>query len=119
MKAMRGTKRVCQACAARFYDLSREPIVCPSCGAQYVPAAPLVPEAHAGPSTNKTGWRRKAFKRPAPEPDAAADAAVKDNASEEAPSPVSDEDVVLDEQEPDEADVTGFVDHRDAEPNER
>jgi hypothetical protein len=42
-----------------------------------------------------------------------------DNATEEAPGPVSDEDVVLDEQEQDEADVTAFVDHRDAEPNER
>lgn len=27
-----GTKRVCQSCAARFYDLGRSPIVCPSCG---------------------------------------------------------------------------------------
>jgi hypothetical protein len=42
-----------------------------------------------------------------------------ENTTEEAPGPVSDEDVVLDEQEPDEADVTAFVDHRDTEPNER
>ena len=28
----RGTKRVCQSCPARFYDLGRSPIVCPSCG---------------------------------------------------------------------------------------
>ncbi len=27
-----GTKRVCQSCAARFYDLGRSPIVCPNCG---------------------------------------------------------------------------------------
>lgn len=27
-----GTKRVCQSCAARFYDLGRAPIVCPNCG---------------------------------------------------------------------------------------
>ena len=108
---------MCQACAARFYDLSREPIVCPSCGAHYVPAPPA-PEAHAGPFTAKTGWRRKAF-RPDPEPDAD-DTAANDNATEETPSPGSDdEDVVLDEQEPDEAEVTALVDHRDAEPNER
>ena len=31
-KAMRGTKRTCQACEVRFYDLARSPIVCPSCG---------------------------------------------------------------------------------------
>ena len=121
-KAARGTKRVCQACDIRFYDLSRDPIVCPSCGVRYVPEAPQAPEVHAGPFTDKTGWRRKAFKRPDPEPDEA-DTAANDNAtegaSEESAGPVSDEDVVLDEQEQDEADVTAFVDHRDAEPNER
>ena len=36
-KADRGTKRTCQdaSCAVRFYDLAREPIKCPSCGALY------------------------------------------------------------------------------------
>ncbi len=28
-----GTKRTCQSCGARFYDLGRSPAVCPSCGA--------------------------------------------------------------------------------------
>jgi uncharacterized protein (TIGR02300 family) len=121
-KAARGTKRVCQSCDTRFYDLSRDPIVCPSCGAHFERAAQPVPEMHSGPFTDKTGWRRKAFKRSDPEPDEADSAAnnnVTEGASEETPGPVSDEDVVLDEQEQDEADVTAFVDHRDAEPNER
>lgn len=26
-----GTKRTCQHCAARFYDLHRSPIICPKC----------------------------------------------------------------------------------------
>lgn len=30
-----GTKRVCQHCGARFYDLGRDPIVCPKCGAEH------------------------------------------------------------------------------------
>lgn len=30
-----GTKRCCQGCSARFYDLSRTPIVCPKCGETY------------------------------------------------------------------------------------
>jgi len=36
-KAARGTKRTCQSpeCGARFYDLNRDPIVCPICGAIY------------------------------------------------------------------------------------
>lgn len=27
-----GTKRACQSCSARFYDLRRSPINCPKCG---------------------------------------------------------------------------------------
>jgi hypothetical protein len=78
-----------------------------------------VTESHTGPFTDKTGWRRKPFTRPEPEPDAE-DTPANDNAVEEEPGPASDEEeIVLDEQEADEADVTAFVDHRDAEPNER
>ncbi|MDX2307718.1 MAG: TIGR02300 family protein [Hyphomicrobium sp.] len=41
MKAARGTKRTCQnnECGARFYDLSRSPIVCPVCASIYVLAS--------------------------------------------------------------------------------
>ena len=27
-----GTKRLCRACGARFYDMRKDPIFCPSCG---------------------------------------------------------------------------------------
>lgn len=29
-----GTKRLCSSCDAKFYDLNRDPVVCPNCGAQ-------------------------------------------------------------------------------------
>jgi uncharacterized protein (TIGR02300 family) len=32
-----GTKRSCPSCQTRFYDLSRDPIVCPKCGVSFVP----------------------------------------------------------------------------------
>ncbi|MEQ1716983.1 MAG: TIGR02300 family protein [Hyphomicrobium sp.] len=35
----RGTKRTCQSCDERFYDLSHSPIQCPHCGASYVIAS--------------------------------------------------------------------------------
>jgi uncharacterized protein (TIGR02300 family) len=36
-----GTKRICQGCAAKFYDLGKDPIVCPSCETVFViPKAP-------------------------------------------------------------------------------
>ena len=34
----RGLRRRCNKCAAPFYDLGRATIVCPKCGAAYVPA---------------------------------------------------------------------------------
>ena len=35
IKAARGTKRVCQSCGNKFYDLNRDPIVCPICQAVF------------------------------------------------------------------------------------
>jgi uncharacterized protein (TIGR02300 family) len=32
VKANWGTKRTCQSCSARFYDLNKSPIKCPKCG---------------------------------------------------------------------------------------
>jgi len=29
-----GTKRICVACATRFYDLTKAPAVCPKCGTE-------------------------------------------------------------------------------------
>src|SRR5579885_212146 len=36
-----GTKRICPNCGARYYDLQREPIVCPKCGTDFDPEALL------------------------------------------------------------------------------
>lgn len=38
-KQARGTKRTCQSCEERFYDLERAPIICPHCNAKYVIAS--------------------------------------------------------------------------------
>jgi uncharacterized protein (TIGR02300 family) len=120
MKALRGTKRVCQACAARFYDLSREPIVCPSCGAHYLPAPPMAAEgaARAGRFTNKTDWRGRSFKPPDAERDVAPEVAAAEDATEEALVPAPNEDAVL-EEEPDEADISGLLGHHESDPKER
>ena len=49
-----GTKRTCQSCSAHFYDLRKDPIHCPKCGATYDPEAILksrrrTPEKVAAP----------------------------------------------------------------------
>ena len=51
-KIERGIKRICQECGALYYDLEKNPIVCPKCGAEFDPEAilksrrtrPLVPD---------------------------------------------------------------------------
>ena len=35
VKANWGTKRTCQSCSARFYDLNKSPIKCPKCGREH------------------------------------------------------------------------------------
>ncbi len=67
-KAMPGTKRTCQVCEVRFYDLARSPIVCPMCGAHYAPPAEPIVQARkrSVPFSSKTGWRSQPFKRTQP-----------------------------------------------------
>ncbi len=59
-----GVKRVCQSCAAKFYDLRRSPITCPKC------AAPFDPEALL-----KSRRSRPPPAKPEPRPAAAVEAA--------------------------------------------
>ncbi|CAN0540121.1 unnamed protein product, partial [Laminaria digitata] len=39
-----GLKRTCLGCSARFYDMQRDPIVCPNCGAEFDPLALVRPK---------------------------------------------------------------------------
>ncbi|HMN50734.1 MAG TPA: TIGR02300 family protein [Xanthobacteraceae bacterium] len=29
-----GTKRICSSCAAKFYDLNKQPVICPKCSTE-------------------------------------------------------------------------------------
>jgi len=96
----------------------RDPIVCPSCGAQYVPDVPLI-DAEAGTRTARPGWRGRRFKLPPPAPDAVPEVAATEDANEEALIPAPTDDVVL-EEEPDEGDISGLIDHHESDdPKER
>ncbi len=39
-----GTKRICQACAAKFYDLEKDPIKCPKCATVFNPESIAKPK---------------------------------------------------------------------------
>jgi uncharacterized protein (TIGR02300 family) len=49
-KPARGTKRVCQSCGVRFYDLSRNPIVCPVCQTVYQVTPPTSRRGERAPA---------------------------------------------------------------------
>jgi uncharacterized protein (TIGR02300 family) len=34
-----GTKRICPSCGTRYYDLLRDPVICPKCSTPYDPEA--------------------------------------------------------------------------------
>jgi uncharacterized protein (TIGR02300 family) len=119
-RAMRGTKRTCQACEVRFYDLARNPIVCPMCGAHYVARVEPVVQARerSVPFSNKTGWRSQPFKRTQPVVSVAdvtpidpSDSLAVENEAEETATELSEDRGVVLEQEPDDGDALSLVDH--------
>ena len=52
-----GTKRTCQSCGAKYYDMLRDPIICPRCETEYVEPAPI---------TSRRGRSAKASRIPEP-----------------------------------------------------
>ncbi|HWL81129.1 MAG TPA: TIGR02300 family protein [Roseomonas sp.] len=57
-----GLKRTCVACGAKFYDLARQPAVCPKCGTEQPAEQPRLRRAAAP-------VEEKVKKRPVPEAD--------------------------------------------------
>jgi len=50
VKAEWGTKRICLNCGARFYDMNRDPIICPACSTALDPVVQSRPRrARAAP----------------------------------------------------------------------
>ena len=65
-----GKKRQCTSCGTKFYDLRKEPIVCPSCGEQ-ISTEPPARSGGGGSSKRARGGKeeaRKAAPAPAPAP---------------------------------------------------
>lgn len=115
-KAARGTKRTCQnpECGARFYDLNRDPIICPICESIYkLASAPLTVPAEPGED--------KAARRPK-KPEVAEEAGAADElpvvegeealadleTAEEAIA-VEDEETFIEPEEEDGGDVSGIL----------
>ena len=61
-----GTKRMCLGCGKRFYDMRRDPIVCPGCDAPFVINSPTRMRRQRAPVA-------RVAPAPPPEPPAAAE----------------------------------------------
>ncbi|MBU2580967.1 MAG: TIGR02300 family protein [Alphaproteobacteria bacterium] len=58
----RGTKRRCLSCELPFYDLARDPIICPNCAETFQPPVVLEPrisEPRPVPNTRRPAWTPK------------------------------------------------------------
>jgi uncharacterized protein (TIGR02300 family) len=128
IKAERGTKRSCQnpECGSRFYDLNRDPITCPVCGAVYALAvAPAALAAATGTAADRAV--RKPMKKPAytvegakPEdaPEAEAEDALVADSEDEATTAGDEDETFLEEEEEDGSDMSNIIGGPVAEPEE-
>jgi uncharacterized protein (TIGR02300 family) len=117
-RELRGTKRTCQnpECGVRFYDLMRDPITCPACGAVYqIVAMPLTAEAAraeeraARRAAKKPEYVPDVAETPADAPEAEGDISLEDlPVEDEAVSPAEDE-TFLEEEEDENSDVSGII----------
>jgi len=123
-KAGRGTKRTCQngSCGARFYDLNRDPIVCPICSSAYAIARSAATSPTEGEAVRR-GAKKPDFV-PTPVVGAAADADADAEdvlvEVEEAGDEVAagEEETFLEQEEDEGGDVTGIIGGPTAEGDE-
>ena len=107
-----GTKRQCQVCGTKFFDMNRDKIVCPKCGSVFQPAPPA-----RGAAAARAAARNDEEKEVEAEPDTVSleeadapedGAVVADDVEvddDEAPA-----DTFLEVEEEDGDDVTGLID---------
>jgi uncharacterized protein (TIGR02300 family) len=126
-----GTKRLCASCGAKFYDLNKDPIHCPKCGAVYevvVATRPTRPEPAAAAPVPRPPAPAEEVAVPEPqevetvsleEADAEAQGATAKKPASAEPAEAEeeeveigetiDDDTFIEEQEEEDADVTDII----------
>jgi uncharacterized protein (TIGR02300 family) len=128
-KAERGTKRTCQnpECGSRFYDLNRDPVVCPICQTAYelaasagtmVAAAPAVAEEKVRKPAKKPAYPVDSAPKPEDAPAAEGDDVLPAMDGDEEPAAAEDDETFLEEEEEDGADMSNIIGGPVAEPDE-
>jgi uncharacterized protein (TIGR02300 family) len=130
-KAERGTKRTCQnpECGSRFYDLNRDPVVCPICQTAYQLEASAAALAAAAPAAADAAASRKAARKPAfasvesvkPDevPEAEADDALAAIEGDEEPAAAEEDETFLEAEEEDGSDMSNIIGGPVAETDEQ
>jgi uncharacterized protein (TIGR02300 family) len=106
-----GSKRQCQNCGAKFFDLNRDPILCPKCGSVFQVVAATRAPARAAVADDEATPDAAAELVPLEDADASdskAVAAVEDDIEIE-DDDTADETFLAEEEEEDD-DVTGLID---------
>jgi uncharacterized protein (TIGR02300 family) len=117
-KAERGTKRTCQnpECSSRFYDLNRDPIVCPICQTVLQLATPAEAQGATPGHEARGASRRAAAYPPAEKPATNAPVAEDDEdalpaleGDDEAAERAEDDETFLEPEEEDGSDMENII----------
>ena len=107
-----GAKRQCQACGAKFFDLNKDPIVCPKCGTVFqgaMRARAAMKEDEETEIVAPAGVDIVSLDEVGAGEEKAAETAVEDIDVEEEAG-VEEDDSFLEEEEEDEDDVSNLID---------
>jgi uncharacterized protein (TIGR02300 family) len=108
-----GAKRQCQSCGVKFFDLNKDPILCPKCGAVFH-AAPLArvasraAESEDEAETEKEGVETVSLDEVAADENKVETVDVDEDVEIDDAS--GDDDTFLEEEEEDTDDVSGLID---------
>jgi uncharacterized protein (TIGR02300 family) len=123
-----GTKRLCTSCGAKFYDLNKDPIHCPKCGAVYevvvttrpvrpwaAPVAPRPPVPEGAPAPEPQDVETVSLEESdteaqgAAEKPAPAETGIEEEEEVEMHESLDNDDTFIEEQEEEDADVTDII----------
>ncbi len=107
-----GGKRQCQSCGTKFYDLNKDPILCPKCGAVFHVVALSRAPGRAEEAEEGEVEKESAEKVSLDEVEASENAAEKVDVDDEVEIEADDgeDDTFLEAEEEEDDDVTGLID---------
>lgn len=110
-----GTKRLCPNCGAKYYDLNRDPILCPKCNASFTTGivAAREPDDEDELDSDDEGIELVALEE-ADESDAATAAGIEDDSDTDVPVD-TDDDALIDDDPDEVSEVVRGADEADDE----